>query len=307
MALTAEVLHEDLVRELNGARKIRNFDAKQWVDQKADMFNEYLNKAGLKACLVSVSGGIDSAVTFALMKYAQQKKGSPLQRVIGIAQPIKSTEAIWKRAFLLEKAFNAEIITVDQSALHTQLQSLCDTAIGITGNQFSNGQLKSYMRTPVNFYVAQLLSQNGTPCVVLGTGNYDEDGYLYYFCKAGDGVADIQLINDLHKSEVFAVGRELGVPKEILDAPPSADLWSDQTDENELGFTYDFVELLTEYLRWDEKKQNDFVNSLSSDAKAQWQRLREKAESIHRRNRHKERYPLNLNILPTKPDSEKPL
>jgi NH3-dependent NAD+ synthetase len=49
------------------------------------------------------------------------------------------------------------------------------------------------------------------------------------------GVADIQLINDLHKSEVFAVGRELGVPQEILDAPPSADLWDDQTDENELG------------------------------------------------------------------------
>jgi len=305
--MTAEVLHQDLVRELHEARKIRNFNAKQWVDQKSDMFNEYLRKAGLKACLVSVSGGIDSSVTLAIMKHAQQKKDSPLQRVLGIAQPIKSTEKIWKRALLLEKTLKAEIITVDQTSLHTQLQSLCDTAVGVTGNPFSNGQLKSYMRTPVNFYIAQLLTQNGTPCVVLGTGNYDEDGYLYYFCKAGDGVADIQLINDLHKSEVFAVGRELGVPQEILDAPPSADLWDDQTDENELGFTYDFVELLTEYLRWNEKKQTEFVNSLSHEAKEQWQKLKDKAELIHRRNRHKEQYPLNLNILPTKPDNEKPL
>lgn len=58
------------------------------------------------------------------------------------------------------------------------------------------------MRTPVGFYAAQLLSQNGTPAIVVGTGNKDEDGYLFYFCKAGDGVADIQLIADLHKSEV---------------------------------------------------------------------------------------------------------
>ncbi len=55
----------------------------------------------------------------------------------------------------------------------------------------------------------------------------------YILCAIG--VADVQLINDLHKSEVFAVGRELGVPAAILEAPPSADLWNDQTDEGELG------------------------------------------------------------------------
>jgi NH3-dependent NAD+ synthetase len=59
--------------------------------------------------------------------------------------------------------------------------------------------MRSYMRTPVGYYCAQLLSQAGTPCVVMGTGNRDEDGYLAYFCKAGDGVVDIQLIADLHK------------------------------------------------------------------------------------------------------------
>jgi len=305
MSLVPEPLLPELVQKLQEARKIRNFKPKEWIEQKADMFNEYMRKAGLKACLVSISGGIDSSVTLGLMKHAQKKKDSPIQRVIGIAQPIKSTEKIWKRALLLEKTFEVDVITVDQSSIHTQLQKLCDDAAKVTGNDFSSGQLKSYMRTPVNFYVAQLISQQGMPCVVLGTGNYDEDGYLYYFCKAGDGVADIQLINDLHKSEVFAVGRELGVPESILVAPPSADLWNDQTDEGELGFTYDFVELLTEFLRWSEADQTKFVNSLGGDAKKQWEDLRVKAETIHRRNRHKEKYPVNLNILPTKPDSEK--
>lgn len=97
------------------------------------------------------------------------------------------------------------------------------------------------MKTPVAYFVAQLLSQEGTPCIVMGTGNQDEDGYLAYFCKAGDGVVDVQLISDLHKSEVFKVGAVIGVPEDTLNAPPSADLWEGQTDEGEMGFSYDQV------------------------------------------------------------------
>lgn len=107
--------------------------------------------------------------------------------------------------------------------------------------------MRSYLRTPVNYFVAQLLGQEGYRCIVLGTGNFDEDGYvmvmvvvvmrryLCYFCKAGDGVVDVQVIADLHKSEVFQVARHLNIVKSILNAPPSADLWEGQTDEEELG------------------------------------------------------------------------
>jgi NAD+ synthase (glutamine-hydrolysing) len=100
------------------------------------------------------------------------------------------------------------------------LCQLTEKAVGIQGEKFARGQLRSYMRTPVAYYVAQLYSQIGLPCIVLGTGNLDEDGYLYYFCKAGDGVADVQLIADLHKSEVFQVAALLNVPKSVLEAPP---------------------------------------------------------------------------------------
>lgn len=54
-------------------------------------------------------------------------------------------------------------------------------------------------------------------------------------CKAGDGISDVQMVSDLHKSEVFKVGAKLGVPASILEASPSADLWQGQTTDNEVG------------------------------------------------------------------------
>ena len=152
------------------------------------------------------------------------------------------------------------------------------------------------MRTPCAYYVAQLLTTQGYPTIVMGTGNKDEDGYLAYFCKAGDGVVDVQLIADLHKSEVFRVGEELGVPESILSAAPSADLWDDQTDEDELGFSYDFIELWTSYLDLNENDQKKIKESLSGDALKQFEEWSELAINIHKRNAHKLDSPKNINI-----------
>eukprot|EP00767_Chilomastix_cuspidata_P005404 gnl/Chilomastix_cuspidata/5622.p2 GENE.gnl/Chilomastix_cuspidata/5622~~gnl/Chilomastix_cuspidata/5622.p2 ORF type:complete len:215 (+),score=115.85 gnl/Chilomastix_cuspidata/5622:219-863(+) len=123
------------------------------------------------------------------------------------------------------------------------------------------------------------------------------DGHVHHNCKAGDGVADIQLIADLHKSEVFAVGRLLGVPDAILAAPPSADLWEGQTDEDELGFGYDFVELYTELLAMGADRARELLAPLSPAAAAEFRRLGDMCHGVHRRNRHKETYPININAL----------
>lgn len=133
---------------------------------------------------------------------------------------------------------------------------------------------------------------------MLGTGNHDEDGYLGYFCKAGDGVVDVQLISDLHKSEVFKVGAELGVPESILRSPPSADLWDGQTDEEELGVSYDFVELYTGwYLKQSEEDQKAFVESMDEETLKEWNHYKDICETVHRRNAHKLNGPMNLNVL----------
>ena len=148
--------------------------------------------------------------------------------------------------------------------------------------------MRSYMRTPINYYCAQLLTQSGYPAVVIGTGNMDEDGYLAYFCKAGDGVVDVQLISDLHKSEVFKTAEYLGVPMSIIKAKPSADLWEGQEDEKELGFTYDFIEFYTGvYLKMDEEYKKMFISDLNQDSYREFINFEEKCVAVHIRNRHK--------------------
>ena len=148
---------------------------------------------------------------------------------------------------------------------------------------FSKSMFKSYQRTPIAYLIA---SHYGG--VVVGTGNLDEDGYLYYYCKFGDGAVDVGLIWDVHKSEVFKLASFLGVPQSILQAPPSADLAPGQTDESEIGATYDMVELVYIYLfNYTEDQRTQFLNRLSSDAKIQFEKEFENIQLIHEKGRHK--------------------
>ena len=294
--MPAPKLHSELQKVLNEIRKSRSFNASQWIDQKCKMFNDYMSLCGLKGCVVSLSGGVDSAVTLGLMKRASEMKGSSIQKVLAISQPIHSSSWAFNRANECSKVMNVEMITIDQTFIYDKLKTLIDNQLGIKGNVFAGGQLRSYMRTPAAYYVAQLLSTTGIPSIVMGTGNKDEDGYLAYFCKAGDGVVDVQLIADLHKSEVFRVGKELGVPSSILDAAPSADLWDGQTDEDEMGFSYDFIELWTTFLEMDQYKQREIKNSLSNDALKQFEEWSKLAVAIHKRNAHKLDSPKNINV-----------
>lgn len=301
----APKLHADLQKALDSIRKERAFDADAWITKKCTLFNDYMRKCGLKGCIVNLSGGVDSAVTLGLMQRAASQKDSPITKVLAISQPIHSSAWAFNRADECAKAFKAELVTFDQTAVYDALKKLIDAQLSIEGNAFAAGQLRSYLRTPSVYYAAQLLSSQGTPTVVMGTGNKDEDGYLAYFCKAGDGVVDVQLIADLHKSEVFTVGAKLGVPDSILLAAPSADLWDAQTDEEELGFPYDFIELWTTILDRTGDDGSDAGKlkaevekaagaAVGDEAWAQFQEWGKKAVQIHRRNQHKLNSPINL-------------
>jgi NAD+ synthase len=89
------------------------------------------------------------------------------------------------------------------------------------------------------YQIAQ--SQQG---IVVGTGNRVEDFGVGFFTKYGDGGVDISPIGDCMKTDVWAMGRELGLLQSIIDAPPTDGLWEDgRTDEDQLGMTYPELEL----------------------------------------------------------------
>mmetsp|Transcript_30483 Transcript_30483/g.76523 ORF Transcript_30483/g.76523 Transcript_30483/m.76523 type:complete len:302 (-) Transcript_30483:187-1092(-) len=292
-------LHPDLRSHLEKYRASRAFCAEKWVEEKCQMFNKYMKQCGLMGCVISLSGGVDSAVTFALCIHASKQEDSPIKKVMPVSQPIHSSGWALERAQECADKFATKLTIVDQSQIFDQLVALVEGATGLAGGDFPRGQLRSYMRTPVGYFTAQLLSTSGFPAVVMGTGNMDEDGYLAYFCKAGDGVVDVQLIADLHKSEVFQVAKHLGVPASIVEAAPSADLWAGQTDEDELGFSYDFVELYTGLvLPMSVEEKERFVSSLSSAGKQEFLESEQRAVSVHNRNKHKLNSPHNINVIP---------
>jgi len=269
-------------------RSQRSFDPKIWVDEKCKKFNDYLVTHGISGAVLSVSGGVDSAVTLALLVHTMSLSNSNLKKICAVNQPIHSSDWAYNRAKELCDKFDIEMVTINQTETHKDLIELVNKNCSYTGTVFSDGQLRSYMRTPINYYLSQLQSESGFPSIVMGTGNADEDGYLAYYCKYGDGAVDVQLINDLHKSEVFKVGKYLGVPESILTAPPSADLWENQEDEKELGFSYDFIELFTGYfLKLDPNDQQKMIDSLDKDSKEEFIKNREACEKVHMRNLHK--------------------
>lgn len=274
--------------KLDILRKNKNFNPKNWITNKCELFNNYLIKNSLTGVVLSVSGGIDSALTLALLKYTMNLKNSNLKKIYAVNQPIKSSDWAYNRAKELCDKFKITLIKIDQSDIHQTIIDKVKNQINYESNDFSKGQLRSYMRTPINYYLAQTLTEQGYPSFVMGTGNKDEDGYLAYFCKYGDGAVDVQLINDLHKNEVYKVAEYMEVPDSILKAAPSADLWNGQEDEKELGFTYDFIEFYTDYyLKLEDNEKELFYNNLDKDSKKEFDDFSEKCSKIHNKNKHK--------------------
>jgi NAD+ synthase (glutamine-hydrolysing) len=276
-------------------RKNKNFDSLKWIVNKCNTFNNYLKDNKLTGVVLSVSGGIDSAVTLALLINIYKLQDSNLKKICVLNQPIGSSQWSIERSKELCNSMNIDLLIIDQTEIHKSIVEIVNKQVKCTGNLYSQGQLKSYMRTPINYYVSQLLNEQGIKSIVMGTGNKDEDGYLGYYCKYGDGGVDVQLISDLHKYEVYKVGKYLNVPESILNAPPSADLWEGHEDELEMGITYDFIELyIGYYLLLSNENKDLFINSLDNDERETFYKSQTICEKIHNNNLHKFKGVVNL-------------
>ncbi len=291
---TNKKLVTDLLNSLKELRSKRGFDTHTYIEAKCILLNKYMRDFNLKSCVVGVSGGIDSAITLGLVHKAAKFKNSPIKKIFPILLPVFSPDGATNqqetiiRGEEVAKTFNIKPVKIDLTQSHRSIKNAVDENIGEKGKGWASGQLVSYVRTPALYYVTSLLAQKNIPGVICGTTNKDEGAYLGYFGKASDGMVDLQLISDIHKSEVYKVAKSLGVPKSVLEVTPSGDMFDGRVDEDVFGTPYDFVELYMLYLSIkDEREKEKLFKSWDSKAKKQFTTLKKRLERMHNYNKHK--------------------
>jgi len=209
-------------------------------DRIAEWIARSVKDGGSKGAVLGLSGGIDSAVCAALCTKALGAQ------VLGLMMPCESDTRDEKDALLLARHLGMKTARVDLArsfrAIAEELPEATDLA---------RANLKPRLRMATLYYFANKLSY-----MVVGTGNKTEL-MVGYFTKHGDGGADILPPGNLYKRQVRALAAELGVPEPIIAKPPSAGLWSGQTDEHEMGITY---EELDDALEAIESGQTDNVS-----------------------------------------------
>lgn len=193
--------------------------------------NKKLSDSGRRGCVVGLSGGIDSAVVAAILKKVCGK-----QNMLGVLMPCHSNPRDAEDAALVAEALDIPTMTVDISSIYDEfLAVLGDSTPDSSNMAFAN--IKPRLRMSVLYFIAQ---KEGF--LVCGTGNRAELT-IGYFTKFGDSGADLLPLGDLLKGEVRSLASWYGVPQPIIDKPPSAGLWPGQTDEKEIGLSYDQIDM----------------------------------------------------------------
>ncbi|NOR90630.1 MAG: NAD+ synthase [Anaerolineales bacterium] len=194
-----------------------------------DFIRDELARAGFSRAVVGVSGGVDSALTCFLSAEALGP-----ENVLAIFMPYETTSADSRdHAALVIEATGARQQTVDITAMTIPVFDRFPEA-----DKIRRGNVMARMRMIVLY--DQSVAFNG---LVIGTGNKTES-LLGYTTLYGDSACAINPLGDLYKTQILQLARAVGVPEPIVSKPPSADLWDGQTDEDELGFTYDEVDRL---------------------------------------------------------------
>ena len=210
---------------MNPAEKVKYIS--NWIKSYVDQMP---NKA--QSLVIGISGGIDSSVSSTLSAMTGLK-------TIVLTMPIKQKEnqhdlSLKHQEWLIKKFKNVEAHTISLDRLFETFSS--------TLNKFDNehGYANSRARLRMTTLYQVAAANKG---IVVGTGNKVEDFGVGFYTKYGDGGVDISPIADCNKTEVWELGKELGILKEIIDAPPTDGLWDDgRTDEGQLGFSYSELE-----------------------------------------------------------------
>ncbi|UCF71582.1 MAG: NAD+ synthase [candidate division WOR-3 bacterium] len=205
-----------------------------FVEQITQWLRAQLKETNTDGFVLGLSGGLDSAVCAALIRRATDN-------CLGIILPIESDVKDLDDAASVASTLDLKTEYIDLTTIYNNLVKLMPA-----GDRLAFGNIKARLRMIVLYYHANVFNY-----LVCGTGNKTEIS-LGYFTKYGDGACDILPLGDLYKGEVKDLARTFNIPEKVLEKVPSAGLWAGQTDEGEIGCTYDRMD---EALRQIEKGQ----------------------------------------------------
>jgi len=181
-----------------------------------------------KGVVLGLSGGVDSSVVAVLCQRAFP------QSTLGLLMPCYSRQEDKEHALAVASKFSIPTKTVVlDNVFEALLKVLPDESTDTATGELAKANLKVRLRMLTLYYFANQLGY-----MVVGSSNKSELA-VGYFTKYGDGAVDIIPLGNLVKGQVRELASFLGIPQEIINKPPSAGLWPGQTDEDDLGISYD--------------------------------------------------------------------
>jgi NAD+ synthase len=203
-------------------------EADQLATKLVAWIREQTLAAGRKGVVAGMSGGLDSSV-LAVLCY----RAFP-QNMLGVVMPCCSSQQDEEHALMVASQFSipTKVVVLDP-VFDALLQALPGDGVEPGVSQLAKANLKVRLRMITLYYFA-----NRFKYIVAGASNRSELA-VGYFTKYGDGGADILPLGNLVKGQVRELANFLGIPQPIIDKPPSAGLWPGQTDEGELGLSYE--------------------------------------------------------------------
>jgi len=212
------------------------------IQKRVDFLKEYVLRVKAKGLLIAVSGGIDSGVAAALCKKATDELTAETGNsytTLGVFQPYHEQEDI-EDSYAVAKAIGLDTVETNIANPVEATAAVAEAALGRQMDKKTLGNIKARTRMVVQY---ALSFERGL--IVVGTDHASE-ALTGFFTKWGDGAVDITPLSTLNKRQVRALGRRLGIPNRVVTKAPTAGLWAGQTDEEELGVSYehnsDFLE-----------------------------------------------------------------
>lgn len=238
------------------------------------LFRE-VTRTGFERVILGLSGGLDSALT----AYLAVRAFGP-DNVLALAMPYRTSNPdSLAHAKLVAEALGIELRVFDISPqIDAYFERDPDASAGRRGNKMARERMT---------ILYDLSAAEGA--MVLGTSNKTEI-LLGYSTLFGDSASAVNPIGDLYKTQVRQLSRHLGVPAAVIDKPPSADLWEGQTDEDELGFTYERVDGLLAHMV-DRRYRPARLRELGFD-----DLFVERVRGLIKRNQYKRKMPVILKL-----------